>query len=190
MLGQPKTRDQSNKGCELRKIWIFRAILFLVLVLFDLITIPYGLSLREPATDQVYVTNFYGVPQDMKYDVPDDVRTAENSLVNSFKARYPHDTISSNSFLVSYEYRNDNTTAGYSWPFIPVYAIYVYRTYQTLNSSGYAVLTWTVIFDVLIALMIIVPIDFLEEHYTEKLEASYSSSNKWDIRDLKAASYR
>jgi len=176
LLGQPKARSQPNKGCKLRKIWTFRAILFSVLVLIDLISIPYGLSLKEPVTDQVYVTDFYGIPQDMKYNVPEDVQTVENGLLNSFRMKYPRDIISSRSFLTAYEYRNDNTTAGYTWKFIPIYAIFIYRTYAILSPSSGAALTWTVILDILIVSMIVVPIGFLKETFRtyEKIPADFS----------------
>ena len=147
----------------MRKIWIFRAILFSVLVVIDLISIPYGLSLKERVTDQVYVTNFYGIPQDYKYDVPEDVQTAANSLLNSFEAEYPHDIISSRFAL-------EAISSG------PIYAIFIYRTYAILSPIGGAALTGTLILDILIASMIVIPIDFLRETFRtyEKIPTDFS----------------
>jgi hypothetical protein len=125
-------------------------------VVFDLIAVPHGFSLKEPVTEQ-YVANFYGIPQDLKYDIPPSVRAAENNLVDSFQMEHPNDIITSDAFLMGYQYRNDSTTEGYAWKSIPVYAIFVSRTYQTLKLSGLAVLGWTVILNVLIAFAVTVP---------------------------------
>ena len=142
------------------------------MVLIDLIIVPYGLSLKEKVTEQAYAMDFYGIPKDMQYEHPEDVKTAENSLVNSFKATYPRDIISSESFLDHYAYRNDSTTAGYWWKWIPVYAIFIYRTYDALSQDGNAVLTWTAILDVIIILMIVIP--SYEKVPTDFLKCTYN----------------
>jgi hypothetical protein len=141
----------------LRKVAIFRTVLFSILVFIDLTTVPYVLSLKEVITDQVYVTDFYGVPQDLKYAYPEDLRAFENDLLGHFRRMYPNDNITSNSFLMGSIYRNDSTTEGYMDKSIPIYDIFIYRTYETLSASGFVALFGIVTLDVLIASMIVLP---------------------------------
>jgi hypothetical protein len=143
---------------------VLRLVFFSVLIFIDLIAIPYALSFREETvTERVYGTNVQAPPQSMKYDVlPEEVQSVETQLFDSFKKTYPNDIISSDSFLVGYVFRNDSWTAGYTWKYVPVYAVLIYRTYTYLSLSYIGTLLWIVPLNILILLIIVDP-DLLEE---------------------------
>jgi len=176
-----------HKGYELWKNAL-RLVFFSVLIFIDLIGIPYALSFRETVTETVCETNVYASPQSMKYDVlPEEVQSVETDLLDSFSTEYPSDIISSRSFLVGYAFRNDSTTAGYTMKMVPVYAVFISRTYTCLSLSCFVALLWIVLLNILILLIIVDPIDFLEEIFraNDKREPGQSPLIPQDQRTLK-----
>jgi len=143
---------------------VVRLVFFSVLIFIDLIAVPYAaLSFRETATEKVYETTVRVSPQSMKYDtLPEEVQSVETELLDSLSKAYPNDIVSSRSFLTGYVFRNDSTTAGYKWKYVPVYAIVIYRTYTYSLLYCIVPLLLIVLLNILILLIIVDP-DILEE---------------------------
>jgi len=152
---------------------VLRLVFLLILVFIDLVSIPY-VWIQVTVTEEIYETKIYATPPPPWLDsggVPQEVQTIVTNLSDSFKLKHPNDTITYDCIFPYWEKIETGLKQ--------VWFVIIYRTYKYWGVSNIE-LSWMVLINILILLIIIDPTDLLKG-----LSHSYS---KREPRQLPLAS--